>query len=100
MFKKRDYINKKMAMMRAAKERKRLESDTPDRPQDLPDLRRRIIIIDYDYGKTVHRIDLRRSQRIDCYKAVVNGEVWKERIGWSKVLEGVRKSFLRVTSNY
>ncbi len=97
------YINrkkgsKKLAVMRQAKERKRLDSPTPDYPIELPELRRRIIIIDYDFGKCVHRIDLYRTSRVDCYRAKADGKPWKDFIGWSKVLEGVRKSFLRVGS--
>ena len=42
--------------MRQAKERKRLESDAPDYPVELPNLRREIIIIDYDFGKVVEKI--------------------------------------------
>jgi hypothetical protein len=84
--------------MRAAKERKRIESGAPDYPIELPELRRRIIVVDYDYGKVVHRIDLYKTNRIDCYRAVADGKPWKDKIGWSKVTETVRKSFLRVHS--
>jgi len=97
-YRNRTYINKKMAAMRAAKEQKRLESQTEDRPPLLPELRRRIIIIDYDFGKTVHRIDLYKTDRIDCYRAETSGVTWKNKIGWAKVLEGIRKSFVRVKS--
>lgn len=82
--------------MRAAKDRKRAEGLTPDYPQALPELRRRIIIIDYDFDRVVHRIDLYRTNRVDCYRAVADGRPWKERIGWSRVLEWLRKSMVRV----
>lgn len=84
--------------MREAKERKRLENATPVFRFNPPDLRRRIIVIDYDFGKVVHRIDLYKTNRIDCYRAIADGKPWHERIGWAKVLEGVRKSFLRVAA--
>jgi hypothetical protein len=32
----------------------------------------------------------------NCYRAVVNGHVWKPRIGWTQVLNAFRRSFLRV----
>jgi len=82
--------------MRKAKERKRLEGDAPDYPIMLPEIRRRIIIIDYDFGEVMHEIVLKKSSRVDCYQAVIDGKVWRERIGWSKILEAVRKSFIRV----
>ena len=67
----------------------------PDNP--LPELRRVIEITDYDSGQPVtHRIELYRSDRIDCYRAVVDGRLWKTRIGWSRVLEGLRKALPRL----
>ena len=88
-----------MATMRAAKERKRMAGDAPDYPPILPDLRRTIIVIDYDSGAPVHhQIDLHRTNRIDQYRAVVDGQEWKRRIGFSGVLAGIRKSMPRVTA--
>ena len=59
------------ARMRAGKERKRMESQAPAHPRTLPDLRRTIIVIDYDSGQPVeHRIDLHKTGRIDQYRAV------------------------------
>ena len=98
MYKKRIFYSKKLKAMREAKERKRLASPAPDYPPELPNLRRRIIIIDYDFGKVVHQIDLYRTNRVDCYRAVADGKSWKDKVGWSKVLEGIRKSFVRVSA--
>lgn len=84
--------------MRAAKERKRLESDALDYPAELPLLRRKIIIIDYDFGEQIHVLELRRSERIDCYAVYVDGHLWKEQIGFSRILAGIRKSMRRVKS--
>lgn len=64
----------------------------------MPVLRRQIIIIDHDFGTVEHRIDLFRTNRVDCYRVVADGVEWKKRAGWSTVLEAVRKSFLRVGS--
>lgn len=88
----------RLAVMRAAKERLRTEGEEPDYPAELPRLRRRIVIIDYDHGRSVHRLDLYRSSRIDCYDVHVDGEPWREHVGWSRVLEGLRKSLPRVLS--
>lgn len=82
--------------MRAAKERRRLEGAAPDYPAALPHLRRQVIIIDYDQGMDVHMLNLYRSDRIDCYKVTADGEPWRERIGWARILEGLRKSMPRV----
>lgn len=101
MYRKRKKYSKKLQNMREEKERKRLEGESPSYPPELPELRRRIIIIDYDFGKVIHRIDLYKTRRIDCYRAVADGKPWKERVGWSRVVEAVRKSFIRVRSvNY
>jgi len=64
----------------------------------MPELRRQIVIIDHDFGTVEHRIDLFRTNRIDCYRVVADGVEWKRRAGWSTVLEALRKSFLRVGS--
>ena len=88
-----------MAAMRAAKERKRLAGDAPEYPPILPELRRTIIVIDYDSGAPVHhQIDLHKTNRIDQFRAVVDGIEWKKRIGFSGVLAGIRKSMPRVAA--
>lgn len=96
MYRKRSKCSRKLANMRKARERKRIEADPPDYPAILPELRREIVVIDHDFGTVVEHMQLFKTNRIDSYRAVVNGEVWRERIGWAKVLEGVRKSFMRV----
>lgn len=89
------------AKMRAAKERIRMESDPHDYPPDLPELRRRIIVEDYDSGETVrHEFLLYKSDRIDCYRVVVNGVEWKQRAGWSIILAGLRKALPRMRALY
>jgi len=89
-------MSRKLRAARAARERKRLENAAPRYPHELPALRRTLIIIDYDFGRVEHRIDLYRTRRIDCYRALADGVEWKRRIGWSKVLAGLRVKFPRV----
>lgn len=61
-----------------------------------PELRRIIEITDLDSGTPVkHRMELYRTDRIDCYDVFVDNRLWKRRIGWSKILEGLRKSLPR-----
>ena len=64
-----------------------------------PPLRRRITIEDFDGPEpSTHIIELHRTTRIDTYRAVVDGRAWKARIGWSRVLDGLRKSLPRLAS--
>lgn len=87
----------RLAAARVAKERKRLSAALPDHPLDLPDLRRVIEITDYDLGTpTTHVIELYRSDRIDCYNVKIDGKPWQVRIGWSRILEGLRKAMPRI----
>lgn len=84
---------KQYAQMREAKERKRLASLAPDYPMELPELRKVIITINYDGDKpSINTMRLYKTGRIDQYRAVANGKLWRERIGLSGVLAGIRKS--------
>jgi len=89
-------MSRKLRAMREARERRRLDGVKPSYPRDLRALRRTLIIIDYDFGRVEHRIDLYRAPRIDCYRAVADGVEWKRRVGGSKVLAGLRVKFPRV----
>lgn len=97
MYRKRRKFSKKLKeAMQRGRERARMERPAPEYPPELPELRRCIIVIDFDHGRVEHRIDLFKTNRVDCYRAMVDGKEWKRRIGWAKVLEGVRKSFVRI----
>lgn len=85
-----------LAKMRAGRDALRMASHAPEYPPALPQLRRRIVITDYDFGERVHTIDLYRTSRVDCYRVHVDSKLWKARIGWSKILEGLRKSLPRL----
>jgi hypothetical protein len=64
-----------------------------------PLLRRRITIEDFDGGEpTWHVIELFRTPRIDSYRAVIDGREWNSRIGWSRVLDGLRRAMPRLAS--
>ena len=87
----------RLTAARAAKERKLPSAVLLDYPPDLPDLRRVIEITDYDLGTpTTHVIELYSSYRIDCYNVKIDGKPWQERIGWSRILEGLRKALPRI----
>lgn len=85
-----------IARMQEGKAAARMERPAPERAPELPDLRRRIVIEDWDFGHRVHVMELHRTARRDCYRVTVDGKPWKARIGWSKILEGLRKSLPRV----
>ena len=64
-----------------------------------PHLRRRITIEDFDgAGPRTHVVELYRTSRIDSYRAVVDGREWQSRIGWSRVLDGLRRALPRLLS--
>lgn len=86
----------RLEAMRRGRERARLASPAPDYPAQIPALRRQIIIRDFDFGEKIHTLDLYRTDRVDCYRVVADGVEWKDRIGWSKILAGLRKSMPRV----
>lgn len=89
---------KALAQARAAKERYRLARAEHRDPVIIPDLRRKIVVIDYDHGKIVHTFKLYQADRIDCYRVEVDGSPWKRRAGWSTVCEGLRKAMPRLLS--
>lgn len=95
-YRKRTRCSAKLAAMRDAADRARMERPAPAYIPQMPELRRSIVIVDHDFGTVEHRIDLYRTGRIDCYRVVADGREWKKRAGWSTVLEAVRKSFVRV----
>ena len=83
----------------AAKERKRLEGPAPDYPAELPELRRVVIVIDYDFGPHVEVFGLWRTRRVDCYRMTrTDGTTIAPKIGWARALEKIRKGYLRVQS--
>lgn len=87
-----------LVRMRAGKDAARMARPAPDYPPDLPDLRRRVTVEDFDFGTRGYVLEFYRTNRRDCYRVEVGGRVWKRRIGWSKALEGLRKSLPRVGS--
>jgi hypothetical protein len=93
-------FNARMQRWRDAKEQIRLNGPIPYYGPNLPDIRRRVIIEDYDCGHVIrHEFVLLKSDRIDCYRVAVDGKLLPGRIGWARVMELARKAFIRV-ANY
>lgn len=90
---------RKLEAMRKGKERAAMNREPKGRMPDLPDLRRTVVVTDYDTGQAItHRIDLFKCGRIDQYRAVADGKAWMQRIGWSRVLSLLRKAYQRIPS--
>ena len=96
-YRKTKRTREQVERMKRGKAAARLARPAPDYAPALPNLRRRIIIIDHDFGERRHVIDLYRTDRIDCYRAEADGKPWMLRIGWSRVLAGLRKSLPRIS---
>ena len=80
-----------------ARQRGHAAGPAPAYPVDLPNLRRTVIVIDRDCGLRVTRLDLWRTSRVDSYMVHVDGTPWR-RMGWSRLLEALRVSHVRVAS--
>ena len=67
-------------------------------PPVLPELRREVIVIDYDGPEPVtHTLHLFKTRRVDRYRVEADGKPWKS-CGWSVALAGLRKAYQRVPS--
>lgn len=94
----RDARARKLEAMRRGKDRARMERPAPGRAPDLPELRREVVVIDYDTGQPImHTLRMYRTRRVDTYRIEADGQPWK-RGGWSAALEGLRKAYPRVPS--
>ena len=64
-----------------------------------PDLRRRLIVEDYDSGRLVRTvIDMHATTRIDSYRVTIDGKPQPGRIGWSRILAKLREAMPRKCS--
>lgn len=89
---------RKLEAMRRGKVAARMRRPAPTLLPELPELRRVVIVTDYDTGQPVtHTLHLYRTRRVDTYRCEADGKPWKS-CGWSAALEGLRKSFQRVPS--
>lgn len=84
--------------MQEGRARARMDGDVPPR-WTPPQLRRRLIIEDYDAGQ-VRRVvfDLHVTPRIDSYAVTIDGKPQPGRLGWSRVLDRVRLAMPRKCS--
>ncbi len=89
---------RKIEAMRRGRDAARMSRPARGRAPDLPDLRREVTVIDYDTGEPIaHTLRLYRTNRVNSYRIEVDGKPWKCG-GWSRALDGLRKSYTRVPS--
>lgn len=95
--KKYQQLRTRTAASVAAREQKRLQAVSDDEIEPiLPELRKKIEVAEFDVTESKTTvIELFQSDRIDCYRVVVNGKLWKRRVGMSRILEGIRKAIPR-----
>ena len=74
-----------------------LEQDVEHQPiWKITKLRRVIETTNFDSSEPiVHKRELYKTGRIDCYDVHMDGAIWKKRIRWSLVLAGIRKAMPR-----
>ena len=71
----------------------------PKPASTIPDLRRRLIIEDYDTGAVRRTVfDLHATTRIDSYYVTIDGKPQEGRLGWSRILDRVRLAMPRKCS--
>ena len=94
----REASARKLEAMRRGKDRARMARPLEGRAPDLPDLRREVVVTDYDGPEPVaHTLRFFKTRRADRYRVEVDGQPWKS-CGWSAALAGLRKSYQRVPS--
>lgn len=97
MYRKTSKVNNQLKAARKERERLRIEGEQPTYPAYPKGLRRVLVVIDFDsLIPSIHTMKMFASDRIDCYRVEVDGEQWKDRIGWSRILTGLRKAMPRV----
>lgn len=97
-YRRTERYKRRIRAMQEGKARARMEREQAPR-WDPPELRRRLIVEDYDTG-TVKRtvFELHATSRIDCYRVEIDGKPQPTRLGWSRILERVREAYPRKCS--
>lgn len=97
-YRRSDRYQRRIRAMQEGRARARMEREVPPR-WEPPELRRRLIVEDYDSGKLARTvIDMHATTRIDCYRITVNGIAQEGRPGWTRVLDMLRRAMPRKCS--
>lgn len=98
MYRRSARYEQRIRAMQQGRRRAMLARDPVSR-WDPPDLRRRLIVEDYDTGEVQRTvIDMHATTRIDCYRVAVNGNERPGRMGWSRILSLLRVAIPRKCS--
>lgn len=97
-FKRQAAHTRKLEALRRGRDRANAAKPERRYPPTLPELRREIIVVDYDSGQPVtHTLHFYKTRRTDTYRVEADGKPWKC-CGWSAALAGLRKSYQRIPS--
>lgn len=97
-YRRTDRYQRRIRAMQEGRARARMEREAPAR-WSPPDLRRRVVVEDYDSGQVVRTvIDLHATSRIDSYRVAIDGKPQPGRLGWSRVLGLLRMAMPRKCS--
>lgn len=94
-YRRTERYQRRIRAMQEGRSRGRMESELAPR-WDMPALRRRLIVEDYDTGG-VRRVvfDLYATTRIDSYRVEIDGKAQEGRLGWSRILDRLRLAMPR-----
>ena len=88
----------KIAALTRGRDRANAAKAPRGRMPDLPELRREVIVIDFDTGFPVtHTLHFYKTRRVDTFRITADGKPWKT-CGWTVALEGLRKAYQRLPS--
>lgn len=97
-YRRTDRYQRRIRAMQEGRARARMAREAPAR-WSPPDLRRRVVVEDYDSGQVVRTvIDLHATSRIDSYRVAIDGKPQPGRLGWSRVLGLLRMAMPRKCS--
>jgi len=97
----REGCKKSKQRMRDAKEQKRLDGPSPEYSLPVPNLRRIVIVIDFDFNRRIVKFfKMYKTKRIDSYRVVDEAGV-TIKIGWARFINlYLMKCFTRIRSPY
>ena len=97
-YRRTDRYQRRIRAMQEGRARARMEREMPPR-WSPPDLRRRVIVEDYDTGEVRRTVfDLHATTRIDSYRVTIDGKPQPGRLGWSRILDRLRLAMPRKCS--
>ena len=70
-----------LARMKSGQDAARMAHPAPERVPDLPDLRRRLVVEDFDFGHCVHVLEFYRTRRVECYRVLAGLRKAMPRLG-------------------